>query len=87
MRFMIVLIALAFGCQKKVAAWNGIPESRVCANGDYGNRATCIADGKVYICIRAADAVSESSMLCVRLTAEIECTKITNVETVCPSNP
>lgn len=72
----------AVGCKSKHVQWEGVPEVRVCSTTATGT-ATCIADGKVYHCVPNGTR----NMLCARLTADIVCTKVLNVETACPSKP
>lgn len=80
MKRVIVALFVILGCQPE--SWDGIPENHTCARTWHGF-ATCIADGKVYQCVRKPD----DRMLCSRDTVEIKCTNIVNVETVCPGKP
>lgn len=63
--------------------WEGVPADRSCSDPYAAGHAVCIAEGKVYQCVRLGDR----RMLCSRDTVEIKCTNIVNVETVCPGKP
>ena len=77
-----VILASFSACNVPPDRWDGIPARRTCTNQSTLGAATCIAEGKVYICVKADDR-----MLCSRDTVEIKCTNIVNVETVCPGKP
>lgn len=79
MTHFVLLASFAFmTCQPSV--WNGVPADRVCSNTTAHGWATCVAGGKVYVCVKDSAHV----MQCSRDTVEIKCTNIVNVETVCP---
>lgn len=70
-------LVLDGGC--KPSRWEGIPDDRKCGMANPAHETTCISGGKVYVCVRDDDI-----MYCSRNTAEVKCTNIVNVETVCP---
>ena len=82
---LVILDSFLIFCacvRKHPEAWDGVPASRTCTERTTAGAATCIADGKVYVCVASGDR-----MLCVRDTVEIKCTSIVNVETACPEKP
>jgi len=87
MKLMMIVLLLGACVEKKSTPtkWDGIPEKRVCSyvHSYQHSLITCIADGKVYVCIQDEDY----HVLCTRDTVEIKCTNIINVETVCPAKP
>ncbi len=82
MKFMIVVLIVVSACKVPSDRWDGVPSQRACSGETLTGSAMCIAEGKVYQCIR-----SNGRMLCVQPTVEIKCTNIVNVETVCPVKP
>ena len=80
MKLMMIVILLLCGCSPE--GWDGIPATKTCTDVRGTDHATCVADGKLYQCVK-----SNGRMLCTRDTVEIKCMNIVNVETVCPAKP
>lgn len=83
--FLVILDTFLILCAcvpKPPRPWDGVPSSRVCTSPTIVGAATCIADGKVYVCVESGDR-----MLCSRDTVEVKCASVVNVETVCPGKP
>ncbi len=79
-KLRVVMLSLVLGSAcGPPQRWEGVPENRTCGLRNPAYETTCIADGKVYKCVRDSDR-----MLCARDTVEIKCSNIVNVETVCP---
>lgn len=78
LRFVFLVSFALVACKPSV--WNGVPADRVCSKTTGYGWATCLAGGKVYVCVKDDANV----MQCSRDTVEIKCTNIVNVETVCP---
>lgn len=79
LRFVLLVSFALVACGP--SGWSGVPDDRVCSNTTGSGWATCVAGGKVYVCVKDSEGV----MRCTRDTVEIKCTNIVNVETVCPS--
>lgn len=79
---VVTLSLLLAACSCMPERWEGIPDNRTCGLKNPHTETTCIANGKVYQCVRDG-----SRMLCAQPTVEIKCTNIVNVETVCPGKP
>lgn len=78
-----LVIWLLVGCKQvaDTSEWNGLPAKHVCSSPYHTDEpAVCIADGRVYQCVPDG----HGSMTCSQFVAEIKCTNIVNVETVCP---